>query len=193
MKACAISILTAALLFGSSVPVFAQAQGGGATEGFVTQGELAQRLVERLGLWRLLDAKPTDTECFGVLLAAGITPSEKGWDEDEPVTVAVLVRVLVLSLEGGELVAPDQRDNPEAWTDALRTMMEDMGLIETVEGALSVLVPDEGIRNVIEWFTLTSDELERRQISDSEIMRVMRDFFQQAPKRRDITPDFPEG
>ncbi len=188
MKTCAAWGLAIVLTAG----ILGTAQAAPNPEGdFVTQGELAQRLVERLGLWRLLEVRPTNTECFAVLLAAGISPSEEGWQEDEPVTAAVLARILVQALGGDLLVPADKRDDPSAWLDVLRDLLEDMGLIETVEGALSVLSPDEGIRNIIEWFSVSSDELIRQHVSISDARTVIRDVEPDPEPVPPVTPVYP--
>ena len=160
---------------------------------FVTQAELARRLVERMGLWRHMGtARPSDVECFAALMAVGISPTEDGWEAETEVTAAMLARVLVQALGRSREVSAARRDDPEAWMAVLRTILEDMGLIETVEGALSVLTPDEGIRAVIEWYALTGDELRRRLVPDSVVLRII-DDIELPPVRPppDVTPDLP--
>ncbi len=181
-----IGLFLVGLMAWAAVPA-AQAQDGDGA--MVTQGELAQRLVQRLGLWRFLATpKPTDAECFAALMSAGITFSKDGFKADEPVTAAMLARVLVLSLGGGKRVPAESQDDPQAWMDALKDMMVDMNLLETVEGSLSVLTPDEGVKNVVEWFSLSVDELRRRQVGLSDTIEIFTGgiVFPQA----DVTPDF---
>ena len=185
-------LLTAALVMGAVAPAVAQdaAEEAG---GFVTQAELARRLVERTGLWRYMgSARPSDAECFAALLAAGISPTADGWEADKEVTAAMLVRVLVQSLGRSRDVPADQRDDPEAWLGVLQSILEDMGLIETVEGALSVLTPDESIRTVIPWFAMTGDELRRRNVPGGDILEVF-GMIEPAPlpAPSDVTPDAP--
>ena len=191
-KAGMAVLITTALVMGAVAPAVAQdaAEEAG---GFVTQAELARRLVERTGLWRYMgSARPSDAECFAALLAAGISPTAAGWEADKEVTAAMLTRVLVQALGRSRDVPADQRDDPEAWLGVLQSILEDMGLIETVEGALSVLTPDESIRTVIPWFAMTGDELRRRDVPESDILKVF-GVIEPAPLRvpRDVTPDAP--
>lgn len=160
----------------------------------MTQAQLAQRLVERLGLWRFLGPNPSDRECMDALTALGITPSEEGWKPDEPVTTEVLVRVLVLSLGGGQLVPPAERGDPQAWLQALAQLLENMGIIETIDGALLVLEPSEGIDIVVGWFDESADELRRSIIDVSEVLKVFRAIAPPPVVRpRAVTPDMPAG
>ena len=181
-----MGLVLVGLMAWAAVPSSWAADGEGA---MVTQGELAQRLVQRLGLWRYLSTpKPSDAECYAALMSAGITFSKEGFKPAEPVTAAMLARVMVLSLGGGKKVPAESQDDPQAWMDALKDMLVDMNLLETVEGALSLLSPDEGMKTVLEWFSLSVDELRRRQVGLSDIVEIFTGgiVFPQA----DVTPDF---
>lgn len=195
MKTWTAGILAVVFLAGSAMSATAQEPVGEAVAGAMTQAQLAQRLVERLGLWRFLGPNPSDRECMGALTGMGITPSEEGWKPDEPVTVEVLVRVLVLSLGGGRMVAAEERDDPQAWLRALGQLLEDMGILETIDGALLVLEPSQGIDVMEGWFeTTTTDELRRTILDVSEVLKV---FAAIAPppvvRPRAVTPDMPAG
>jgi hypothetical protein len=153
----------------------------------VTQGELAVRLVMRLGLWR--DAAiplPSVDEAVRILLAKGITATDDGWQVDEPVTAAMLARILVLALGGGPLVPADQQNNVEAWMEALKKLMVDLKLIETVGGALAAVVPDAGVRDILQWFNLAQDELRARKIPVADLSQI---FGGPVFGQTDMTPD----
>ena len=83
----------------------------------VTQAELAQLLVQVLGLSRFLPAAPGDQQCFAILLNNGISPAG-GWNPDKPVLKADLARVIVQAMKKqGDIKNPD---DPKEWIDYLK-------------------------------------------------------------------------
>jgi len=83
----------------------------------VTQAELAQLLVQVLGLSRFLPASPSDQQCFAMLLNNGISPAD-GWNPDKPVIKADLARVIVQAMKKqGDIKHPD---DPKEWIDYLK-------------------------------------------------------------------------
>ena len=85
----------------------------------VTQGELAQLLVNVLGLARFAPATPSSAELFSILMANNIVPAE-GWVADKVVTKADLARVIVQAMKKqSEVKNPD---DPKSWIDYLKTV-----------------------------------------------------------------------
>ena len=85
----------------------------------VTHCELAQLLVQVLGLARFLQAAPTCQQCFAMLMDNAVVPAE-GWDGTKIVTKADLARVIVQSLKKqGDIKNPD---DPKEWIDYLRSV-----------------------------------------------------------------------
>ena len=83
----------------------------------VTQAELAQLLVQALGLSRFLPAHPTPQQCFALLMDNSISPAN-GWNAEAIVTKADLARVIVQALKKqGDIKNPD---DPKAWMDYLK-------------------------------------------------------------------------
>jgi hypothetical protein len=83
----------------------------------VTQAELAQLLVQVLGLARFLPASPSDQQCFGMLMNNGISPKD-GWKPGDPVVKADLARVIVQAMKKqGDIKHPD---DPKEWIDYLK-------------------------------------------------------------------------
>ena len=83
----------------------------------VTQAELAQLLVQVLGLARFLPASPSDQQCFAMLLNNGISPAD-GWNPEKPVVKADLARVIVQAMKKqGDIKHPD---DPKEWIDYLK-------------------------------------------------------------------------
>ena len=101
----------------------------------VKHGELAQLMVQILGLVRFLPAAPSDQQCFAILLDNAITPFE-GWVADKVVTKADLARVIVQALKKqGDIENPD---DPKEWIDYLKSL----GVpIDSVGEAVSYLEP----------------------------------------------------
>ena len=85
----------------------------------VTQAELAQLLVQVLGLARFLPAAPSDQECFAILLNNGISPAD-GWNPSKPVVKADLARVIVQAMKKqADIKHPE---DPKEWIDYLKAM-----------------------------------------------------------------------
>lgn len=101
----------------------------------VTQCELAQLLVQVLGLSRFLPAAPTCQQCFAILIDNAIFPAG-GWIADKVVTKADLARVIVQALKKqADIKNPD---DPKEWIDYLKSL----GVpIDSVGEAVSYLEP----------------------------------------------------
>ncbi|MBU1692990.1 MAG: hypothetical protein KKC51_03395 [Verrucomicrobia bacterium] len=101
----------------------------------VTHCELAELLVQVLGLARFLPAAPSCQQCFAALLDNSISPF-KGWEVGKVVTKADLARVIVQALKKqGEIENPD---DPKEWIDYLKSL----GVpIDSVGEAVSHLEP----------------------------------------------------
>lgn len=83
----------------------------------VTQCELAQLLVQVLGLSRFLPPAPSCQQAFAVLLDNAISPAE-GWNPDKTVVMGDLARVIVQAMKlQSEIENPD---NPQEWVDYLK-------------------------------------------------------------------------
>ncbi|OQA23961.1 MAG: hypothetical protein BWY59_02398 [Verrucomicrobia bacterium ADurb.Bin345] len=123
-----LHVLLAVLVFSLIVlpPVDALAQGrkgqsgkggGGQQVAPVTQGQLAQLLVQVLGLSRLLPANPTDFQCFSILLDNSISP-KAGWDPSKIVIKADLARVIVQAMKKqGDI---KNKDDDNEWMNYLK-------------------------------------------------------------------------
>ena len=122
----------------------------------VNQCELAQKLVQMLGLSRFLPANPDCTECFAILMANGIVPAD-GWNADKVVTKADLAQVVVQAM-GKEGDVKDKK-NPAAYVDYLKGI----GVpIDSVGEAVSY-VPAESAPLANNVANVSTDPLVRRQ------------------------------
>jgi len=160
----------------SALPWMARAQDAAPAEAapkLMTQGELAQLLVKKLGLYRVVAANPSDMECMSVLTANGIFPSaslsmkDGGWNAASEVTVIEVARLLVraLSLQG-QVKDPS---NDQAWMDVLK---EAQVSVETVGAGVSALRPFSEILTAIPLFQITQDPLDKRYIPESDIVNL---------------------
>lgn len=106
------------------------AESGAANEVIATQGQLAQMLVEVLGLSRFLPPNPSDQQCFGILMDNSILPKD-GWKAEKSVSRADLARVIVQALKKqGDIKNPD---NAQEWIDYLEALGIPVGpLAETL-------------------------------------------------------------
>lgn len=159
MKKLGAVLLVLTLLGAFAIPQSAVAQNGnGNNSGQVTHPELANILVNLLGLARFLPADPTEQESFTVLLQNEISPPN-GWDVEGVVTKGDLSVVLVKALKQlGEDVDFDTDDAAQC-LEFLRSRNIPM---DTIGEGVSILEP---IPNPVspEVFDPTSDPLDIRQ------------------------------
>jgi hypothetical protein len=139
----------------------------------MTQGELAQLLVKKLGLYRIVPANPSDLECIGALVANGIFPSAtlsgkgNGWNSTAEVAPMDVVRLLVRALGlSGQIQDPA---NDQQWMDVLKTAEVST---ETVGAGVSALRPFSEILTAVPLFQVTQDPLDKRYIPESDILNL---------------------
>lgn len=147
----------------------------------MTHGELAQLLVRKLGLYRVLPANPNDLDCMMVLAQNGIYPSATltsteqqplaGWSlgGDTEVSQADLAIVLVRALG---LVGDVQGDvaDPKNWLDVLAKVEVPA---DTVGAGVAELKPLGEITTSIPIFQITGEPLVRRYIPESDILPML--------------------
>jgi hypothetical protein len=141
-----MTLLCAAVFAVPTVTV--AAEGEGQSE-MMSQGELAQLLVKKLGLLPYLPPNPSDLECVMVLSQNGIfpsptlTPTEQnptpGWnlDPNTKVTLAELAVLLVRALGLESSVQGDKAD-AQNWLNVLQGVNVPT---DTVEGGVQALIP----------------------------------------------------
>lgn len=97
----------------------AETKGGEAKQPIATQAQLAQMLVEVLGLSRFLPPNPSDQQCFSILMDNSISP-KAGWQAEKEVSRGDLARVIVQALKKqGDIKNPD---NAQEWIDYLEAL-----------------------------------------------------------------------
>ena len=111
----------------------------------VTHPQLAERLVQALGLVRFLTAAPTAQQMFDVLMQNGISPQD-GWKLDAVVTKADLARVIVQAMRMEDAV--ENPNDPQAWLNVLKE--QGIALDRLSETIQSVETLPEGMGQDIE-------------------------------------------
>jgi hypothetical protein len=111
--------LTLALLLGMAflLPSTFAAEDEPEAAAEVTQLQLADILINVLGLTRMLPADPTPQEKFSVLMTNGVVP-EEGWKPAEVVTKATLARLVVQAM--GRASEIENPDDPNSWVNYLK-------------------------------------------------------------------------
>jgi hypothetical protein len=161
-----------------STAVFAQAGASADAEvKLMTHGELAQLLVRRLGLFRLLPGNPTDLDCMMLLSQYGIYPSPTtkaterdptpGWslDENAEVSLAQLAVLIVRALGLEDQVQGDKAD-PQNWLNLLRDLEVPT---DTIGGAVAQVRPLSDFPVLQPLFEVITDPITRRYLPDSQV------------------------
>jgi hypothetical protein len=155
MKLILVGTLVTAFGF-SGISVAAE---GDASSEEVTQLELAQILINVMGLSRFLPSPTTVQEIFGLLLENGVNPAD-GWQENEVVTKAVLARVVVQALGSANDVA--NPDDPKSWVNWL---VENGIPFETIGVATGNVSPSsDPVANFVFDAGLTTDPLKSQAV-----------------------------
>jgi hypothetical protein len=131
-------LLIAVLIVGTTMTTLAQDE----EPRPVTQGELAQLMVNVLGLSRFLPPTPTDAECVAILMVNGISPFE-GWQNSEVVTRADLAKVVVEAM--GRSSEVENPEDPASWIGFLESI--DVPIM-TVGQAADTVGPEGTMRSV---------------------------------------------
>ena len=125
------------LLAGFLTASIALAQGTPECGKALTYPQLANLLVEALGLAEYLPATPTTQQLFDILMQNGIAPAA-GWTMDEEASVRKgdWIRVLVQAMQRDDEV--ENPDDPQSWVEVLTAM----GInFNNVSEALGLLAP----------------------------------------------------
>jgi hypothetical protein len=161
MKRIAIVMLTAALFVTFSTPFVAAAEKkantptsktappdknkpsapakNGSQAAQVTQCELAQLLVQILGLSRFLPASPSCDQCFSALMDNAISPRD-GWVSAKVVVKKDLARVIIQAMKRqGEVEDPNKDESWEKFLASLGVSLDSVG--ESVDQMDSLAEP----------------------------------------------------
>jgi len=132
---------------------------GSAAPSQVTQAELAQILVNLMGLTRFLPSPATPQEMFAALNANGCSPAD-GWHAEKVVTKADLARVVVQAMGMREEV--EDQDDPNSWVKCLK---ENGIPIDTIGEAVQNVEPSgEPVANFLLNAGISPDPLVKQQV-----------------------------
>lgn len=112
---------------------------------FMTEDQLAEALVNVLGLATLLPPNPPMGDRLGILMQNGIMPRD-GWNPDNVVTVGNLARILVQAMGQQQYV-----ENPEddaSWVNYLASVGIVFGTIDEALDAVPVIDQPVALRAV---------------------------------------------
>lgn len=172
-----------------------QKAGGQQPPAGVTQCELAQLLVQVLGLMRFLPATPSCQQCVTVLMDNSILPKE-GWRGAAIVTKADLARVIVQSLKmQSEIENPD---DPRAWIDYLKSIGvpldavgETVSYVDPLAEPVAPNVMSPRVDPLLKRHTFNPVDDTQYGVDMEYVVRVLTEFERVAPTFRPppLTPD----
>jgi len=102
-------------------------EGSPAEDNVMNEEQLANMLINVLGLAALLPPNPQQADVFGILLQNEIVP-KNGWDATNLVTEATVARILVQSLGDADKV--EKPDEDKSWVEYLKSIGIEFGSIE---------------------------------------------------------------
>lgn len=207
----------ASFLFALGVQAMGQEGGGGEgdkgksgeakKEKLMNQRELAEILVRKLGLFRLLPGNPNPLDCMILLSQFGIYPSissvpteanpTPGWslDPEKIVTLEDFAIIMVRALGLTSTVEGDIND-PQNWLNALEKAEVQ---VTNVPGEIGTLVPLASIPMMQPIFEITGDPITLRYVPDSIVGVINTIKFpelpptaptpgEEGPKPKPVTP-----
>jgi len=198
--------VAAGFLWAAGSGVAQQTGTAGLTRG-VTQAELAQMLVNVLGLARFLPASPSDIECIQILMDNNISPWG-GWKPEELVRLNDLARVVVQAMKRQSEV--ENPDDPQSYIDFLNSIGVSIGTVGEAVDSLEPLA--EPVAPHVIQLAATTDPLKKgktgepdeteygtdmefvagvRPVTYAEVVRVIREaeFVPRKKKKKPVTPD----
>ncbi len=208
-------VVCASFLFAFGIQAMAQEGGGGRGDGqpgkgsqekMMSQSQLAEILVRKLGLFRLLPGNPSPLDCmillsqFGIYPSTSTTPTEAnptpGWslDPNKLVTLEEFAIIMVRALGLTSTVEGDI-DDPQNWLDALKKAEVQ---VTNVTGDIGELIPLASIPRIQPIFEITGDPITLRFVPDSLVGVINTIKFpelppappapEEGPKPKPVTP-----
>lgn len=93
----------------------------------MTEGQLAEMLVNVLGLAPMLPPNPQANDQIALLLQNGISPKD-GWNPENLVTIGNLARIMVQAM--GDTAKVENPESDASWVDYLKSIGVEFGTIE---------------------------------------------------------------
>jgi len=116
---------------------YAQETGTGeaGADELMTEGQLAELLINILGLASMLPPNPQMADQIAILEQNGISPKD-GWNPENLVTIGNLARIMVQAMGDADKV--EDPDSDKSWVDYLKSIGVEFG---TVEDAIDQMDP----------------------------------------------------
>jgi hypothetical protein len=161
----------------------------------VTHCELAQLLVQVLGLARFLPASPSCQQNVAMMMNNSISPKE-GWRGDAVVTKADLARVIVQALKmQSEVQNPD---DPKAWIEYLKSIGvpldavgETVSFVDPLAEPVAPNVMSPRVDPLQKKHTFNPVDDTQYGVDMQYVVRILTEFERVAPEFRPppVTPD----
>ena len=159
-----------------------------AKDELMTEAQLAEMLVNVLGMANSLPPNPKPADQMAILLQNDIVP-KNGWNPTNLVTIGTLARIMVQSI--GDT---DKIENPESdksWVDYLKSIGVEFG---TVEEAIAQIDPKQDIV-ALKAVEVSTDPLRKAPLinpADEQQLGADLTFFTRAISRAEVEALFPQ-
>lgn len=176
----------------------APAEGSSAEDNLMNEEQLANMLVNVLGLGTMLPPNPQLTDVFGILLQNGISPKD-GWNPTNYVSEATMARIMVQAMGDADKV--ENPDSDASWVEYLKSIgvefatiedaveqtevLSDPVALQAVEASTDPLRKVPSIRPVDEQQLGADLQTFRRLLSEEDVARI----FAQPPQPEPPQPE----
>jgi hypothetical protein len=154
----------------------------------MTEGQLAEMLVNILGLAGSLPPNPQPVDQYEILLQNGISPKD-GWNATNLVTIGNLARIMVQSL--GDASKIEEPENDKSWVDYLKGIGVEFGTIEEAVAQINPLVDPVALKAV----EVSTDPLRKAPLInpvDNQQLGADLQFFTRNVSRAEVEALFPQ-
>jgi len=154
----------------------------------MTEGQLAEMLVNILGLASTLPPNPQPVNQIEILLQNGIAPKD-GWNSTNLVTIGNLARIMVQSL--GDESKIEEPENDKSWVDYLKSIGVEFGTIEEAVAQIDPLVDPVALKAV----EVSTDPLRKAPLIspvDNQQLGADLQFFTRNVSRAEVEILFPQ-
>jgi hypothetical protein len=159
-----------------------------ADQDLMTEGQLADMLINVLGMATMLPPNAQPADQFAILLQNGIVPKD-GWNPTNNVTIGNLARIMVQSLGDSDKVENPETD--KSWVDYLKSIGVEFG---TIEDALAQIDPKNDVV-ALKAVEVSTDPLRKSALNrpvDEQQLGADLQFYNRVVSRADVLKAFPQ-
>ena len=159
-----------------------------AKDELMTEAQLAEMLVNVLGMASSLPPNPKPADQMAILLQNNIVP-KNGWNPTNLVTIGTLARIMVQSIGDTEKIENPESD--KSWVDYLKSIGVEFG---TVEEAIEQIDPKQDIV-ALKAVEVSTDPLRKAPLinpADEQQLGSDLTFFTRAISRAEVEALFPQ-